>query len=142
MAEASPRGRRRRRAPTITEERIAAIVEIIRNWEGRLTWDTLCSAVEHQTGARYTRQALDKHTQIKVAFQAYRVRPSPPMGGRKISQAEQRILVLQRQVHELEKLRDTLLERFARWAYNASTRDLDEAFLDQPLRPIDRAGTR
>jgi hypothetical protein len=36
---------------------------------------------------------------------------------------------------------DRLLEQFVRWAYNASTRNLDEAFLSRPLPHVDREQT-
>lgn len=40
-----------------------------------------------------------------------------------------------------ENENNALLEQFARWAYNAHTRGLDEAFLNRALMPVDREKT-
>jgi hypothetical protein len=45
---------------------------------------------------------------------------------------------LRQQVLQLQNENSLLIERFARWVYNASVRGLDEQFLDNPLPPIDR----
>ena len=133
---------RRRRAPAITPERITGIVALVREWKGRLTWEALCEAVARETGARYTRQALNNYVEIKAAYNAYGAKPTPPPGEKKLSKTQQKIRDLERKVAELETVRDVLLEKFARWAVNASTRNLDEAFLDQPLRRINRSENR
>lgn len=128
----------RRRAPNLNEERIETIVAIIRGWQGRLTWQALCETVARRVGARYTRQALHNHTRIRAAYEVYRQEARPSAPNERLSAAERRVLELQREIRELEKVRDTLLEKFARWSYNASLRGLDENFLDQPLPRIDR----
>jgi len=107
-----------------------------------LTWDSLCEAVERETGSRYTRQALNNYVEIKAAYAAYRQQPTPQKSEKTLSKTQQKILNLERKVAELEAVRDALLEKFARWAVNASTRNLDEDFLDQPLRRISRSENR
>jgi hypothetical protein len=136
------RGAQRRRSPTLTPERIAVIVGIVRTWTGRLTWEALCGAIERQTGARYTRQALHNHVPIKAAYDAYGEKPAPAEREMALSGTERRLLTLQARVRELEKVRDALLEKFGRWAVNASMRGLTESFLDQPLQRIDRSEGR
>lgn len=133
---------RRRRAPALTSERIADIVALVSRWKGRLTWEALCEAVARETGARYTRQALNNYVEIKAAYNAYGAKPTPAPEKRALSRTQQKIRDLERKVTELEAVRDALLEKFARWAVNASTRNLDEAFLDQPLRRINRSENR
>lgn len=130
----------RKRAPTLTSHRVAGIAAIIRQWRGRLTWDGLCAEIEGKTGARYTRQALNNHIEIKAAYAAYKEKPTPRKGENESTKAEQKIQALQRQVQELETIRDALLEKFVRWSVNASSRGLNEQFLDQPLRRINRSG--
>ena len=132
----------RRRAPTLTMERVGAIVALVREWNGQLTWEALCDAVERKTGSRYTRQALHNHLPIQAAYQAYREQPVANVGNRKLTRAQQQIQTLRREVVQLGRVRDALLEKFARWAYNAHTRGLDEDFLDQPLLRISRSGHR
>ncbi len=133
---------RRRRAPALTPERIAGIVHLVNEWKGRLTWEALCEAIANETGARYTRQALNNYVEIKAAYNAYGAKPTPAPEKRALSRTQQKIRDLERKVTELEAVRDALLETFARLAVNASTRNLDEAFLDQPLRRINRSENR
>ena len=59
-----------------------------------------------------------------------------------MSPEERQIQELRRNVREFGMVRDALLEKFARWSYNAATRGLDEEFLDQPLPRIDRSESR
>lgn len=133
---------RRRRAPALTPERIAGIVQLVNAWQGRLTWEALCEAIAKETGARYTRQALNNYVEIKAAYNAYGVKPTPPPEKKALSRTRQKIVDLERKVTQLEAVREALLEKFSRWAFNASTRNLDEAFLDQPLRRINRSENR
>jgi hypothetical protein len=133
------RGAQPRRAPTLTQARVEAITEIIRGWKGRLTWKALCDAIERESGARYTRQALHNHVPIRAAYKAYREQPAPAERDKTLGPAERRIRHLQLRVKELEDVRDALLERFARWAVNAAQQGLDEEFLNRPLVKIDRA---
>lgn len=133
---------RRRRAPALTPERIAGIVVQINRWNGRLTWEALGEAVARETGARYTRQTLNNYVEIKAAYKAYGAKPTTVPDKKGLSRTRQKIRDLERKIVELEAVRDALLEKFARWAVNASTRNLDEAFLDQPLRRINRSENR
>lgn len=136
---AAKRRRARRRSPAIDAARVARIVDIVRAWNGALTWEALCRQVATETGNLYSRQALNNFTEIKAAYAAYRETRGHHKVAKPLSSTQQRILELEQKVIELEAVRDVLLEKFARWAINASTRNLDEAFLDQPLRPINRS---
>jgi hypothetical protein len=129
----------RKRAPNLTPERIEGITEIIRDWRGSLRLDALCDVIERKTGARYTRQALHNHTQIRAAYQAYREKPVPAESDKVSSRQERQIRNLKLRVKELDTICSGLLERFARWAVNAAEKGLDEEFLDRPLVEIDRA---
>ena len=131
-----------RRAPTLDARRIDLVVGVIREWQGRLTWEALCAAVERKTGDLYTRQALNNHVPIRAAYEAYRARPAPSQAEKHLSATERRVRTLQAEVLELQKVRDALLEKFVRWAYNAALRGLDEIFLDRPLPQIDRTRNR
>ncbi len=144
MPKGGPRKRpvRGRRAPPLTPERIAGIVALVSGWKGRLTWEALREAVARETGAKYSRQALNNYVEIKAAYNAYGAKPTPAPEKKALSRTQQKIRDLERKVAELEAVRDALLEKFARWAVNASTRNLDEAFLDQPLRQINRSENR
>ena len=133
------RGSLRRRSPRLSQERIDAICEIIRDWQGRLTWDDLCQAYEQKTGFLYTRAALNNHIPIKAAYERYCKEPTPVERDKELSASKRRVLKLKAKVAELETIRDTLLERLSRWAVNAAERGLDEDFLNRPLDLIDRS---
>ena len=143
-AQGHPMGKitrkRRKRAPTLTPARIEGIADIIRTWRGRLTWRRLCEEIERQSHASYTRQALDRHLQIKTAYNLRRGSGASPDQTENPSRSEERLQKLRLQVKELEKIQQNLLERFARWSVNAAQRGLDEDYLDRPLQRIDRAG--
>lgn len=139
---APPRRQTRRRAPNLDEAGIAVVIDVVRNSQGRLTWEGLCRAVADKTGVQYTRQALHRHGQIRAAYDALREASAPSTGGKPLTRDGRRMEGLTRQVQELEKMRNNMLERFARWAYHASSRGLTVEFLDQPLPKIDRAGNR
>lgn len=133
-----------RRSPNLTPERIAVIVEIIRTWDGRLTWPALVSEIFKKTNATYTRQALYKHESIRVAYETYRENGSDSEQGRPVPAAlkasAERVKRLEMENAELRKREALLMEQFVRWAYNASTRGLTENFLNQALPPTNRHG--
>jgi hypothetical protein len=136
------------RAPNLDDETIALIVGILDGWSGQLRWDGLIDAVERRTRARYTRQALHNHERIKSAFSLRkkaiaqaRGKAPPTADSPDLQAALQRIERQEAVIARLEAENRCLLEQFARWAYNAQARGLDEAFLSQPLPPVNRDQT-
>jgi hypothetical protein len=136
-----------RRSPNLTPQRIDAVVELIRGWEGRLTWPSLIKAVDKKIHCTYTRQALFNQELIRVAYKTYSAKSiSTTKNERPVSAALWVALERNKRL-ELElaeaKTRETLLlEQFVRWAYNAATRGLTQDFLNQPLPPTNRHGNR
>jgi hypothetical protein len=123
---------------------VAAIVEVLDGWNGRLTWDMLIEAVKSREGLRYTRQALHRHERIRLAFtvrkKALLGQEVPP---REIASLELRVALdrvarLEAENQRLAAENNALLEQFARWAYNAHTRNLTNEFLNSPLPAVDR----
>lgn len=135
-----------RRSPNLTPDKIAAIVQIIRTWDGRLTWPGLVSELAKEINATYTRQALYKHESIRVAYEAFRENDSKIEPVRQIPVAlkasAERVRRLEIENAELRKREALLMEQFVRWAYNASTRGLTLDFLNQALPPTNRLGNR
>lgn len=139
-----------RRSPNLTPVRVDAIVEIVRGWEGRLTWPALIDAVARKTNATYTRQALFNQERIRIAYETNRdisdnkggSTPSGRPMSATLNAAIGRIKRLEHENAELKKREALLLEQFARWAYNASTRGITDDFLNQPLPPLNRTGNR
>ena len=137
------------RAKNLRDEDVAKIVEVLDGWSGKLTWGLLIDAIEKRVFARYTRQALHKHTRIKDAFAHRKAslassgeRPRKMASSPELQLALDRIERLIGENERLEAENNRLLEQFVRWAYNAHTRNLDEAFLNRPLPKVDRQQTR
>lgn len=136
------------RAKNLLDDDIAKIVEVLDGWAGKLTWELLIDAIEKRFLARYTRQALHKHTRIKDAF-ALRKDALSNGGGlpRKAASSPELQLALDRidrLTGENERIKaenQRLLEQFVVWAYNAHTRGLDKDFLSQPLPRVNRDQT-
>lgn len=137
------------RAKNLRDDDVANIVEILDGWSGKLTWDLLIDAIERRFFARYTRQALHKHTRIKDAFTLRKEllanngeRPRKTVSSPDLQLALDRIDRLTGENERLKAENTRLLEQFVRWAYNAHTRNLDETFLSRPLPEVNRRQTR
>jgi hypothetical protein len=135
------------RGRNLEDEDIAKIVAVIDGWSGKLTWELLIDALESRKFARYTRQTLHKHPRIAEAF-ATRKNSSVSEG--KVSRVDspemqvclERIARVETENDRLKRENHTLLEQFARWAYNAHSRGLDKEFLDRPLPNVNRDQSR
>ena len=139
---------RSRRSPNLTPQRVDTVVELIRGWEGRLTWPALVTAVAKKTRYTYTRQALFNQERIRIAYDTHRASNAsgPANSGRPVSAALRTALErnkrLERELAEAKARETLLLEQFVRWAYNAGVRGLTEEFLNRPLPPTNRLGNR
>jgi len=137
----------RRRAKNLDDEAIKRIAEILDGWNGDLSWQALIEQIQARLQSKYTRQALHRHERIRLAFEKTKERIDSP---RKKPRAPDdlvrvpaaRISRLEAENDRLQQENDRLLEQFVRWAYNAHTRGLDEAFLNRALPPVDRRPTK
>lgn len=132
------------RERNLDDKVVASIVEVLDGWSGKLTWEGLIEVVEKREGLRYTRQTLHRHERIRLAFT---VRKKALSGQRsepkdvvlpELQVALERIARLEAENQRLAAENNALLEQFARWAYNAQTRNLTEDFLNHPLPAVDR----
>lgn len=137
------------RAKNLGDGDVAKIVEVLDGWSGKLSWELLIDAVEKRLFARYTRQAFHKHARIKDAFAHRKAalsssgeRPRKAASSPELQLALDRIERLTAENARLGAENTRLLEQFVRWAYNAHTRNLDEAFLSRPLPTVNRQQTR
>lgn len=140
----------KRRARNLDDQAIERIIGVLDGWSGRLSWILLVDTIERHLGARYTRQALDKHGRIKSAYQIAKARlnkaPSPGLR-HKISDAEMGVLIQRLERLEAENGRlkvenENLLEQFMTWAYNAHLKGLTKEYLSTPLPFVDRELTK
>lgn len=127
----------------LSEKAINQILHTLDGWQGPLSWELLLDAVEALLGHRFTRQALYLHERIRIAFGIRKALVAgqvkeQPRGSQGMIAAQERITRLEGAVARLEAENQALKVQFVRWAYNASTRGLDETFLNRPLPVIDR----
>ncbi|AUT67236.1 MULTISPECIES: hypothetical protein [Paraburkholderia] len=132
------------REKNLDDSVVAKIVEVLDGWSGRLTWEALIEAVERREGLRYTRQALHRHERIRLAFavrkKALSGEDAQPREATspELQVALDRVARLEAENRRLVAENNALLEQFARWAYNAHTRNLTNEFLNNPLPAVDR----
>jgi hypothetical protein len=131
----------------LDDEAIKRIVEILDGWHGPLSWQGLIDQVQIRLYSKYTRQALHRHERIRLAFNATKVRLSGPAAKDREAKSfvrvpASRISRLEAENQRLQQENDRLLEQFVRWAYNAHTRGVSEAFLNQALPFVDRGATK
>ena len=126
-----------RRSPNLDARRLAAIVGIIARFPGTPTWDAVVSLVEAALGCRYTRQALSAHPAIKLAFQQRKAGAPVRPGERPVSARARAAAVekarMRTELAELRRREELLLERLARWTYNAYANGIPTALLETDL---------
>lgn len=135
----------------LTDKNIEDICMILDGWvpAEKLTWDALVKAIEGRLDTSWSRQALDRHTRIKQAFNLRKksLRKSPatacddhlPVDLRKALECTNR---LRNENERLTLENYGLLEQFRRWAYNAYCKGITLDVLNASLPQIDRGGTR
>jgi hypothetical protein len=132
------------RERNLDDKIVAAVVELLDGWSGRLTWDALIEALERREGLKYTRQTLHSHERIRLAFTVRKRNHSTEEAqscegaSPELQIAMERIARLEAENRRLAAENNALLEQFARWAYNAQTRNLTADFLNKPLPAVDR----
>lgn len=131
----------------LTDAEIERIIGILTAWSGKLSWELLVRRVEVLLGRPFTRQGLDKHETIRIAFQQAKNRfrsHSKKLGIEEndlpleLALAQRRIDSLVAEVQVLKAERDRLLEKFATWLYNARSRGISELDLNRRLPDVDR----
>jgi len=125
----------------ITQNEIKDIVNLLRSWQFKLSWDLLIKACSENLGIDTTRQALSRKAEIKEEFNIRKralktgVDESPRPNS--INQAHQKIARLQKRANELEVQNNLYREMFLRWQFNAERHGVTKQMLDRPLaKPI------
>jgi hypothetical protein len=135
-------------------EEITTVVAMIEAWDGPLTWERLTDRVALVLGRPFSRQALDGHANIKIAYQTRKVRlrnvrvslraGKPDMDNLppEMALALQRAEALQARVDRLQATIDAYDIKFVTWLYNARILGVTEGALNAPLPPVDRNADR
>ena len=136
---------RHRRSRNLDDAAISEIVGIVDGCTGPLTWQLLIEAIDERTRVRYTRQALNNHERIKLAFSVRRESLKATGGPMRVKTANPELAasleVNARREAEIERLKAEnarLLEQFVRWSYNANNRGVGEEVLNRPLPDVNR----
>jgi hypothetical protein len=132
------------REKNLDDGTVATIVEVLDGWNDRLSWEALITAFARRTGRRYTRQTLHRHERIRLAFTVRkkalsgRIEQPNEKCSPELQISFDRIARLEAENLRLAAENHNLLEQFARWAYNAHTRNLSIEFLNSVLPGVDR----
>jgi hypothetical protein len=134
-----------RRSRNLDDAAISEIVGIVDGCTGPLSWNILIEAIDERTRVRYTRQALNNHERIKLAFsvrrETLRATGVPTRVDKATPEDTALLQVNARQEAEIDRLKAEnarLLEQFVRWSYNANNRGVGEEVLNRPLPAVNR----
>lgn len=110
---------------------ILQVCALIDNWPlPTLSWNALCREVEAQLKHRYTRQALERKTEIKDRFQARKEHRGKVIP---VDESEQKINLLKARVAQLEKTIAEYDRRFLRHIDKAIDWGKTPEDLDAPM---------
>jgi hypothetical protein len=137
-----------RRSRNLDDAAISEIVGILDGCTGPLSWNSLIEAIDELTRVRYTRQALNNHARIKLAFSLRRESLKATGVPMRVNTATPELAAL-RQVNarreaKIDRLKvenSRLLEQFVRWSYNANNRGVGEEVLNRPLPTVNRGSS-
>jgi hypothetical protein len=134
-----------KRSRNLDDVSISEIVNILDGWAGPLSWEALIDAIEELQRVRYTRQALNNHERIKLAFslrrESLKAMGVPMRANTNVPEVEALLQINTRLKAETDRLKaenSKLLEQFVRWAYNANNRGVREEVLNRPLPEVNR----
>lgn len=133
------------RAPDLTQEHIATVLDTLDTWRGKLTWDLLLDKLEAVWGYRYSRFTLATYAKVVDAF-AHRkdaLRGTLPVSRGTPTDERVRAAVEQAErfnakAERIEAENNRLLEQFVTWAQNAESNGVTMDMLNKPLPKPDR----
>jgi hypothetical protein len=131
---------KKKRAPDLTEERIAVVLEILDVWKGKLTWELLLDVVQASTGHRYSRFTFAEYPEITNAFSLKKESLRGTLPRERGEPRDERIRAALAQVerykakaNRLEAENQLLTEQFVIWAINAERKGVTLDMLNAPL---------
>jgi len=133
------------RAPDLTDERIAVVIETLDTWKGKLTWDLLIESIEKATGYRYSRFTFADYPQIANAFSLKKNSLRGTLSRKRGEPRDELVRAAMAQVdrykskvERLEAENQLLLEQFVTWAINAERKGVTMDMLNAPLPKPER----
>ena len=128
----------------ITEENLEDIIMLINTWEGKLTWDLLCTEVSQLLNIKsIERQSLANYSDIQKAFSTRKQRikensKANPQPNVTIDYLQKQVNNLKAQVQRLEEINEQYKQKFIVWQYNAYMHGMTEDKLNKPLIAVNR----
>ena len=128
----------------ITEENLEDIIMLINTWEGKLTWDLLCSEVSQLWNIKsIERQSRANYSDIQKAFSTRKQRikensKANPQPNVTIDYLQKQVNNLKAQVQRLEEINEQYKQKFIVWQYNAYMHGMTEDKLNKPLIAVNR----
>ncbi|MDG2959488.1 hypothetical protein P7L91_01300 [Bisgaard Taxon 10/6] len=128
----------------VTEENLEYILMLINTWEGKLTWDLLCSEVSKLLNVKsIERQSLANYSDIQKAFskrkqkikEDAKANPEPNVT---MDYLQKQVNNLKAQVQRLEEINEQYKQQFIVWQYNAYMHGMTEDKLNKPLIAVNR----
>lgn len=133
------------RAPDLTPERIAQVLEMLDTWKSKLTWELLVAAFEASSGHRYSRFTFAEYEEISTAFslrkEALRGTLPRSRGTPRDERVRAALAQAERATAKAERLQvenDRLIEQFVTWAFNAERKGVTMDMLNAPLPKPER----
>ena len=145
------RRQRSKRHAILSESRVLHITKLISGLPSQTspTWERIVKEVESQTGCLWSRQALEAHVKIKLAYknkkQEFRALSSTGMSPR--TRLPEKMILEQKYQSlrdENSELRNTLLDydvRLITYTQNAINHGITQEQLERPLVPPHRGQT-
>lgn len=131
---------KKNRAPDLTVERIAIVLEKLDAWNGKLTWELLLDAVQELIGFRYSRFTFAEYPEIANAFSLKKdaLRGNIPRERGEHRDERVRAALAQAERYKakaarLEAENQILTEQFVTWANNAERKGVTLDMLNAPL---------
>ena len=128
----------------ITEENLEDIIMLIKTWEGKLTWNLLCSKVSELLNIKsIERQSLANYPDIQKAFSQQKQKikedaKQEPVPNVTMDYLLKQVNNLKAQVQRLEEINERYKQQFIVWQYNAYMHGMTQDALNKPLIAVNR----
>lgn len=128
----------------ITEENLEDIIMLIKTWEGKLTWNLLCSKVSELLNIKsIERQSLANYPDIQKAFSQQKQKikedvKKEPVPNVTMDYLLKQVNNLKAQVQRLEEINERYKQQFIVWQYNAYMHGMTQDALNKPLIAVNR----
>lgn len=124
-------------AKHLSNNEIKAITNIIKTWDGKITWDNLCESIHKKLSRTITRQSLSSHNEVVEAYRIKKnilnLKASDLKKSANLAIAAQQILNLKAENDALKTQNNRYKEQFTRWQYNAYRHGVSPENLNQPF---------